>query len=77
MYQILNGTSKLIGYASKSLPPAALSYSMTELELLASCVNISQFKHLLAKVDFAFTVDHLALTYIMKSITEPDSAGNK
>ena len=31
------------------------------------CLNISQFKHLLAKVDFDFKVDHLALIYIIKS----------
>ena len=45
-----------------------------ELELLGLCVNINQLKHLLEKVDFDCTVDHLPLTYIIKSKTEPTSA---
>ena len=53
---------KLIGYASKRLPPAPANYSITELELLGPYVNISQFKHLLPKVGFllnseSFSVD--------------------
>ena len=34
------------------------NYSITELELLGLCVNISQFLHLLTKVDFDCTEDH-------------------
>ena len=33
LYQIQNGKPKLIAYASKRLPAAANSYSITELEL--------------------------------------------
>ena len=55
------------------LPPAVVSYSITKLKLLSFCVNSSQFKHLCAKVDFNFTVDHLTLAYIMKSKTESAS----
>ena len=62
-----NGTPKLVGYASSWLLPAAVNYSMMELELLGLFVNINQFKHLLAKVDFDCTVGHLALTYIIKA----------
>ena len=51
LYQIQNGTPKLIGNASKRIPPAAMNYLITEIELLGLCVNINQFKHLLAKVD--------------------------
>ena len=36
---------------------AAVNWPVKELELLGLCVNISQFKHLLAKVDFDCTVD--------------------
>ena len=56
------------------LPLVLVNYSITELELLYFCVNISQFKHLLAKVDSDCTADNLAFTYIMKSKTEPVSA---
>ena len=52
LYQFQNSTPKLIGYASKRLPSAAVNYSIKELKLLDLCVNINQFKHLLAKVDF-------------------------
>ena len=51
-----------------------MKYSITELELFGICVNVCQFKHLLAKVDFDCTVDHSALTYIMKSKSEAASA---
>ena len=47
-----NGTPKLIRYSSRRLQPAAMIYFITKLELLGLCVNISQFKQLLAKVDF-------------------------
>ena len=60
LYQIQNGTPKLIG-----------NYSIKELELGGLCANFSQFKHLLTRVDFDCTVHHLALTYILKSKTEP------
>ena len=35
------------------------------------CVDISQFKHLLAKLDFDCIVYHLVLTYILKGKSEP------
>ena len=31
LYQIQNGTAKLIGYASKRLPPAVVNYSIREI----------------------------------------------
>ena len=77
LYEIQNGTPKLIGYASKRLSPEAVNYSVIELELLGLCVNINQFKHLFTGVDFDCTVDNLALTYIMKSKPEAASAGIK
>ena len=63
----------LSGYASKRLPSAAVNYSITELGVLGLCVNISQFKHLLVKVNFDGTEDYLAFTYIMENKTEPAS----
>ena len=53
-----------------------MNYSITKLEPLGLCVNnINKFKHLLTKVDFDCTVDHLALTYIMKSKTGQTRSG--
>ena len=64
-HQIQNDTPKSIGYSRKRLPSAVVNYSVMELKLIGICGNIDQFKHLLAKVDFDYTVDHLALTYIV------------
>ena len=43
LYQIQNGKPKLIAYASKRLPEAAKSYSITELELCGLASNIASF----------------------------------
>ena len=42
-HQIQNGKPKLITYASKRLPEAAKSYSITELELCCLAINIASF----------------------------------
>ena len=70
LYQIQNGKPKLIAYASKRLPEAVRSYSITELELCGLAVKIAIFSHLLKRVDFDVIVDHLALTCIIKSKAE-------
>ena len=67
LYQIQNGTPKLIAYVSKRLPEASRNYSITELELCGLVNNIASFSHLLKKVDFDAIVDHLALTHIINT----------
>ena len=71
LYQIQNGTPKLIAYASNRLPEAARSYSITELELCGLAINIASFSHLLKRDDFDAIVDHLAPTHIIKIKVEP------
>ena len=71
LYQIQKGKPKLIAYASKGLPEAAKSYSITELELCGLAINIASFSHLLKRVDFDAIVDHFALMHIIKSKMEP------
>ena len=71
LYQIQNGKPKLIAFASKRLPEAVRSYSITELELCGLPISIASFSHLLKRVDFDTTVDHLALRHIIKSKAEP------
>ena len=71
LYQIQNGKPKLIAYASKRLPEAARNHSTTELELCGLAINITNFSHLLKRVDFSAIVDHLSLTHIIKSKPEP------
>ena len=50
--QIQNGMPKSIAYASKRLPEAVRSYSITELELCRLAINITSFSHLLKRVAF-------------------------
>ena len=46
LYQIQNGKPKLIAYASRRLPEAVKSYSITELEMCGLAINIASFSHL-------------------------------
>ena len=69
LYQIQNGKPKLIAYASKRLPEAFRSYSITELELCGLAINTASFSHLSKR--FLCDSDHLALTHIIKSTEEP------
>ena len=71
LYQIENGKPKLIAYTRKRLTEAARNYSITELGLYGVAINIASFSHLLKRVDFDAIVDHLALTYIIKSKAQP------
>ena len=71
LYQIQNDKPKLIAYASKRLPEAVKSYSITELELCHLGINIANFSLLLKRVDFDAIVDHLVLMHIIKSKMEP------
>ena len=61
---------RMIAYASKRLPEATKSYSITELELCSLAINVASFSHLLKRVDFDAIVDHLALMHIIKSKVE-------
>ena len=71
LYQIQNGKPKLIPYTSKRLPEATRNHSITKLELYRLSINIESSPHLLKRVDFDAIVDHLSLTHIIKSKTEP------
>ena len=42
-----------------------------ELELCGLAINIASFSHLLERVDFDAIINHLSLTCIIKSKTEP------
>ena len=71
LYQVQNGQPRVIAYASKRMPETAKNNSITELEMCGLAMNITTFSHLLKKVDFDTIVDHLAITHIMRSKTEP------
>ena len=70
LYQIQNRKPRLLVYTSKRLPEAVGSYLITELQLCGLVINIASFLHILKRVDFNAVVDHLALTYIIKSTAE-------
>ena len=67
LYQVQDGKPGLIAYASRGVPEAARSYSITELEMCGLAINIASFTHLLRGVDFDAVVDHLAIMHIMNS----------
>ena len=71
LYQIQDSKLKLIAYASKRLPEAVRSYSITELELCGLAITIASFLHLLKRVDFDAIVNHLVLTHVIKGKAEP------
>ena len=61
LYQVQDGSPRLIAYMSKRMPEAAKNYSITELEMCGLAINIASFAHLLKRVDFDAVVDHLAI----------------
>ena len=73
LWQIQKGKPRLVGYASKCMPPAAANYSVTELEMTGLSVNIHLWRFLVYRNEFDCAVDHAALPYIMKAKTPPAS----
>ena len=71
LWQVQEGKSRLIGYASKSLPAPAQNYSVTELAVTGMAVNIHLWRHLLHRLESGCAVDHRAIPYIMKAKTLP------
>ena len=71
LYQEQRGKLRLVGYNSKKLPPAAIRYSISELELCGLAVNIHSFKHILRNTEFTVIIDHSALLYILNAKREP------
>ena len=53
------------------LPPAAIRYSISKLELCWLAINIHSFKHILRNTDFTVIMDHSALLYILNAKREP------
>ena len=75
LYQVQDGSPRLIAYVSKRMPEAAKNYSITELEMCGLAINIARFAHLLKRVDFDAVVDHLAIMHIMRSKVEQPQTG--
>ena len=73
LWQMQYGKPRLIGYASKSMPPAAANYSVTELEMTGLTINIHLWRFLVYRNEFDCAVDHSAIPYIMKAKTPPAS----
>ena len=65
------GETRLIGYASKTLPEVCSIYSVTELEMTGLLVNMNLWKNLLKHREFDAAVDHVVVAQIMKAKTEP------
>ena len=48
-----------------------VNYSVTELEMFGLSINLHQWNHLIAKIDFDCATDHLAAVRIMHGKDEP------
>ena len=59
------GKARLLGYASKTLPEACSRYSVTELKMTGSLVNMNLWKNLLKHREFDAAVDHVAVAAVM------------
>ena len=57
----------LVGYNSNKLPPPAIRYRISELELCGLAVNINSFKHILRNTEFTVIINHSALLHILSA----------
>ena len=73
LWQRQEGTDRLIGFGSKTLQPAALNYSVTELEMQGMLLSMVNWSFYLDKNEFDCAVDHKAIVQIMKSKKPPAS----
>ena len=65
LYQYQGSAYYIVGYNSKKLPKAVTYYSVTELELFGTVVNIYAFKQLLTNIYFEVFCDHSAIVQIL------------
>ena len=77
LYQEQRGRLRLVGYNSKKLPPAAITCSISELELCGLAINIHSFKHILRNTEFTVSIDHFALLNTLNAKREPPTLGLK
>ena len=61
LWQIQRNQERLIAYSSKSLPPAAANYSITELEFTGLAIAVMAFHYLLKCTNFDVFTDHAAI----------------
>ena len=71
LWQVQNGEHKLLGYASKTLPPACENYSVTELEMYGLLKNMDMWKYWFGNQEFDCAVDHKAIVAIVKAKKPP------
>lgn len=64
--QVCNGEERIIGFASRRLRDAELSYSVIEKEALAYCWGIRHFKYFVWGLSFRVRTDHKPLVHLFK-----------
>ncbi|KAJ1156154.1 hypothetical protein NDU88_008878 [Pleurodeles waltl] len=64
--QVKDEDEYVVGFASRRLQGAELSYSVIEREALACCWGINHFRFYLWGIPFKLRTDHKPLTYIFK-----------
>ncbi len=71
LYQIQNGTKKIVAYYSAMMPDAASRYSSSELELCGLKKYLLHFQYLLKYSTFTVFMDHSVLKCIYCSHKPP------
>ena len=71
LWQMQDGTPRLIGYGSKMLPEAASRYSVTELEMKGMYTGMLIWQHFLGRREFDCVIDHMAAVYIVRGKDQP------
>ena len=71
LWQIQDGQPCLLGYASKTLPPACKNYSVTELEMTGMLINLHSWRNYIHGIEIDVAVDHKAVVQIMKAKHPP------
>lgn len=69
--QVIDGEERIIAYHSKTLPPAAERYTVTELEFFGLYLNVQAFQNFLKGVHFEVYIDHSSVVQIMDSKNQP------
>jgi hypothetical protein len=69
--QVVDDEERIIAFHSKTLPPAAARYSVTELEFFGLYQNVQAFQNFLKGVHFEVYIDHSAVVQILSSKNQP------
>ena len=68
--QIADGQERVVAFASRTLNPTEVNYSITKREMLAAIYALKQFRQYILGVHFTLRTDHEPLRYL-QSLKDP------